>query len=254
VNTNSAQFPTGRALPTRAALAGNYDIESAPWTMTSGSGSLLSPPLRGGSDTTLARKLSLDASGNLLLTVYTFSSISRLPRNALQPLYGGKQRCFVLGSTRQLRQFLLTPAIWAERWRGGVRYRWPIPAGFLYITGLHRNRRIFPPGERAPTAIGARHRHLGYQVQNGPAGLSGLQWSTMPAAKGPTPVWLWWWARTDRVRGRLCGKQFQASSNATQGAVRWRFSDGLILVVRSPRRVLMRIHTSSMFWEVFALA
>ena len=235
VNTNSAQFPLA-GVAYQSSLAGNYDIAIGAMDMTqSGSGSLLYATYFGGSDNDLARKLSLDASGNLLLTGYTLSSDFPVTQDALQPLYGGNSDAFVLVVNPANPAFLLYSSYLGGA-DGEVGFDIAADtAGFLYITGYTVSA-DFPTTVNAPQPLWGRGIDIFVtKLQRGRAGLSGLQWSTYAGGKGSNSglALVVGPDGTVYVAG-YAGSQFQASSNATQGAFDGGFSDGLILVISQP--------------------
>src|ERR1019366_4190913 len=106
-NTNSTQFPLAGAAY-GSSLAGNYDIVIGIMDMAqSGTGSLVYATYFGGSDNDLVRNMSLDASGNLLLTGSTLSADFPVTKDALQSAYGGNGDAFVLVVNPRNPAFLL---------------------------------------------------------------------------------------------------------------------------------------------------
>jgi Beta-propeller repeat len=108
-------------------------------------------------------------------------------------------------------------------------------AGFLYITGYTVSAN-FPTTANAPQPLWGRGIDIFVtKLQRGGAGLSGLQWSTYVGGKGSNSGL----ALVVGPNGTIyvagyAGGQFQASSNATQGAFDGGFSDGFILVISQP--------------------
>jgi hypothetical protein len=235
VNSNSTQFPLA-GVAYQSSLAGNYDIVIGAMDMTqSGSGSLVYATYFGGSDNDEARKLSLDASGNLLLTGFTLSSDFPVTPDAIQPAYGGNSDAFVLVVNPANPAFLLYSS-----YLGGADGEVGSDiaadnAGFLYITGYTMSA-DFPTTANAPQPLWGRGIDIFVtKLQRGRAGLSGLPWSTYAGGKGSN-------SGSGLVVGPdgtvyvagYAGSQFQATSNATQGAFDGGYSDGFILVMSQP--------------------
>jgi hypothetical protein len=235
VNTNSTLFPLAGAAY-QSSLAGNYDIVVGAMDMTqSGSGSLVYATYFGGSDNDEARRLSLDANGNLLLTGYTLSSDFPVTQDAIQPVYGGNGDAFVLVVNPANPAFLLYSS-----YLGGddSEVGFDIAAdnaGFLYITGYTISAN-FPTTVNAPQPLWGRGIDIFVtKLQRGSAGLSGLQWSTYYGGKGVNEglALVVGPDGTVYVAG-YAGSGFQATSGATQGAFDGGYSDGFILVMSQP--------------------
>ncbi len=235
VNTNSTQFPLA-GVAYQSSLAGNYDIAIGAMDMTqSGSGSLVYATYFGGSDNDEARKLSLDASGNLLLTGFTLSSDFPVTPDAIQPAYGGNSDAFVLVVNPANPAFLLYSS-----YLGGADGEVGSDiaadtAGFLYITGYTISA-DFPTTANAPQPLWGRGIDIFVtKLQRGVAGLPGLPWSTYAGGKGSNSglALVVGPDGTVYVAG-YAGSQFQATSNATQGAFDGGYSDGFILVMSQP--------------------
>ena len=235
VNTNSTLFPLAGA-SYQSNLAGNYDIAIGAMDMTqSGSGSLVYATYFGGSDNDEARRLSLDANGNLLLTGYTLSSDFPVTQDAIQPVYGGNGDAFVLVVNPANPAFLLYSS-----YLGGddSEVGFDIAAdnaGFLYITGYTISAN-FPTTVNAPQPLWGRGIDIFVtKLQRGSAGLSGLQWSTYYGGKGVNEglALVVGPDGTVYVAG-YAGSGFQATSGATQGAFDGGYSDGFILVMSQP--------------------
>jgi len=235
VNTNSTLFPLA-GVAYQSSLAGNYDIVIGAMDMTqSGSGSLVYATYFGGSDNDEARRLSLDANGNLLLTGYTLSSDFPVTQDAIQPVYGGNGDAFVLVVNPANPAFLLYSS-----YLGGddSEVGFDIAAdnaGFLYITGYTISAN-FPTTVNAPQPLWGRGIDIFVtKLQRGSAGLSGLQWSTYYGGKGVNEglALVVGPDGTVYVAG-YAGSGFQATSGATQGAFDGGYSDGFILVMSQP--------------------
>jgi hypothetical protein len=235
VNTNSTLFPLAGA-SYQSNLAGNYDIAIGAMDMTqSGSGSLVYATYFGGSDNDEARRLSLDANGNLLLTGFTLSCDFPVTPDAIQPVYGGNGDAFVLVVNPANPAFLLYSSYLGGD-DGEVGFDIAADnAGFLYITGYTISAN-FPTTVNAPQPLWGRGIDIFVtKLQRGSAGLSGLQWSTYYGGKGVNEglalvVGL---DGTVYVAG-YAGSGFQATSGATQGAFDGGYSDGFILVMSQP--------------------
>ena len=235
VNTNSTQFPLA-GVAYASSLAGNYDIIIGAMDMTqSGSGSLVYATYFGGSDNDIARKLALDANGNLLLTGYTLSSDFPVTQDALQPAYGGNGDAFVLVVNPKNPAFLLYSS-----YLGGAdgEVGNDIAAdnsGFLYVTGYTLSPN-FPTTVDAPQpAWGKGIDIFVTKLQRGVAGPAGLKWSTY-IGSGVANSGL---ALVVGLDGTVyvagyAGSRFPATSGATQGAFDGGYSDGFILVMSQP--------------------
>ena len=234
-NTNSTQFPLAGAAY-GSSLAGNYDIVIGIMDMAqSGTGSLVYATYFGGSDNDLVRNMSLDASGNLLLTGSTLSADFPVTKDALQSAYGGNGDAFVLVVNPRNAAFLLYSS-----YLGGAdgEVGSAIAAdssGFLYVTGYTISR-DFPATADAPQpAWGKGIDIFVTKLQRGVAGVAGLQWSTYYSS-GTANSGL---ALVVGVDGTVyvagyAGSRFQATSGATQGAFDGGYSDGFILVMSQP--------------------
>ena len=235
VNTNSTLFPLAGA-SYQSNLAGNYDIAIGAMDMTqSGTGSLVYATYFGGSDNDEARKLSLDANGNLLLTGYTLSTDLPVTADAIQPAYGGNGDAFVVVVNPANPAFLLYSS-----YLGGADGEVGSDiaadsAGFLYVTGYTISAN-FPTTANAPQPAWGRGIDVFVtKLQRGVAGLAGLQWSTyfggtgfntgLALVVGPDG--------TVYVVG-YAGSQFPTTSGATQPAFDGGYSDGFILVMSQP--------------------
>jgi hypothetical protein len=234
-NTNSTQFPLAGASYQRN-LVGYYDIVIGAMDMTqSGAGSLVYATYFGGSDDDEVLKLALDASGNLLLTGYTFSVDFPVTKDAVQPASGGVSDAFVLVVNPANPAFLLYSS-----YLGGSdnEVGFDIAAdssGFLYLTGYTISA-DFPTTVNVPQPVwGPSIDIFVTKLQRGVAGLAGLQWSTyfgsgiansgLALVVGPDG--------TVYVAG-YAGSGFPASSSATQGAFDGGYCDGFILVMSQP--------------------
>ena len=235
VNTNSTLFPLAGA-SYQSNLAGNYDIAIGAMDMTqSGSGSLVYATYFGGSDNDEARRLSLDANGNLLLTGFTLSCDFPVTPDAIQPVYGGNGDAFVLVVNPANPAFLLYSSYLGGD-DGEVGFDIAADnAGFLYITGYTISAN-FPTTVNAPQPLWGRGIDIFVtKLQRGSAGLSGLQWSTYYGGKGVNEglALVVGPDGTVYVAG-YAGSGFQATSGATQGAFDGGYSDGFILVMSQP--------------------
>jgi hypothetical protein len=189
----------------------------------------------GGSDNDEARKLSLDANGNLLLTGYTLSTDLPVTADAIQPAYGGNGDAFVVVVNPANPAFLLYSS-----YLGGADGEVGSDiaadsAGFLYVTGYTISAN-FPTTANAPQPAWGRGIDVFVtKLQRGVAGLAGLQWSTyfggtgfntgLALVVGPDG--------TVYVVG-YAGSQFPTTSGATQPAFDGGYSDGFILVMSQP--------------------
>jgi hypothetical protein len=189
----------------------------------------------GGSDNDEARKLSLDASGNLLLTGFTLSSDFPVTPDAIQPVYGGNSDAFVLVVNPANPAFLLYSS-----YLGGADGEVGSDiaadtAGFLYITGYTISA-DFPTTANAPQPLWGRGIDIFVtKLQRGVAGLPGLRWSTYAGGKGSNSgLALVVGADGTVFVAGYAGSQFQATSNATQGGFDGGYSDGFILVISQP--------------------
>jgi len=105
--TESTEFPMA-GYSYQPNLAGNYDLIIAVLDPTQfGTESLIYATYFGGSDTEAVRGMSVDASGNLLLTGYTLSADFPVTPDAAQPTYGGNADLFVTVVNPFTPQFLL---------------------------------------------------------------------------------------------------------------------------------------------------
>ena len=234
-NTNSAQFPLA-GVAYGSSLVGNYDIIIGAMDMTqSGSGSLVYATYFGGSDNDVARKLALDASGNLLVTGYTLSSDFPVTQDAFQPAYGGNGDAFVLVVNPRNPAFLLYSS-----YLGGADGEVGSDiaadnAGFLYLTGYTLSP-DFPATVDAPQPAWARSIDIFVtKLQRGVAGPAGLKWSTFfSSGVGNSGLALVVGLDGTVYVAGYAGSRFQTTSGATQGAFDGGYSDGFILVMSQP--------------------
>ena len=235
VNTNSTQFPLA-GVAYASSLAGNYDIIIGAMDMTqSGTGSLVYATYFGGSDNDVARKLALDANGNLLLTGYTLSYDFPVTQDALQPVYGGNGDAFVLVVNPRNPAFLLYSSYLGGADGEAGNDIAADSAGFLYVTGYTLSPNFPTTADALQPAWGRSIDIFVTKLQRGAAGPAGLKWSTYfgsgTANSGLALVL--GLDGTVYVAG-YAGSQFQATSGATQGAFDGGYSDGFILVMSQP--------------------
>jgi len=96
-------------------------------------------------------------------------------------------------------------------------------AGFLYITGYTVSA-DFPTTVNAPQPLWGRGIDIFVtKLQRAGQGFPACNGRPMPAAKGPTPVWLWWWARTEPCTWPAMREAVSGELERDPGRVRWRF-------------------------------
>ena len=235
VNTNSTMFPLAGA-SYQSNPIGNYDIIIGAVDVTqSGTPSLVYATYFGGSDNDEARKLSLDANGNLLLTGYTLSSDFPVTKDAIQPAYGGNSDAFILVVNPANPAFLLYSSYLGGS-DGEVGFDIEADsAGFLYLTGYTLSA-DFPTTVNVPQPVWGPGTDIFItKLQRGVKGLAGLVWSTyLSAGSGNSGLALVLGSDGTVYVGGYAGSQFPASSSATQPAFDGGYSDGFFLVMSQP--------------------
>jgi hypothetical protein len=139
-STESTLFPLAgnpyQATLSGASLGPNYDLIVGVMDPTKfGPASLVYSSYLGGSDNEELRGMTMDASGNLVLTGYTLSSDFPVTSNAMQPVYGGAGDAFVSVVNPNTPGFLIY-----STFLGGsdteVGYGIATDSsGFIYVTG-----------------------------------------------------------------------------------------------------------------------
>jgi hypothetical protein len=134
-SSNSTLFPAA-GYQYQGNLAGNFDVVAGVMDLTQvGVNSLLYTSYLGGTQNDMARSLTLDSQGNMVVTGYTLSSNFPVTADAAQPTYAGNGDVFVSVLNYTNSKFLLYSTYLGGS-EGEVAYGLTTDSsGYIYVTG-----------------------------------------------------------------------------------------------------------------------
>jgi len=214
--------------------SGGYDVAIALFDTTqSGVASLIYSTYLGGSSNDAVRAMTLDNSGNLVVTGYTLSPNFPVTADAAQHSYGGGGDAFVAIVNAFTPTAFLKYSTFLGGSDGEVANAVAVDtAGFIYLTGYTLSSN-FPTTQNAPQPRWGQGIDIFLtKLQPHVAGLGALQYSTymggatlnsgLALAVGPD--------FTAYAAGWTSG-EFPTASNAAQGGYGGGLSDGFLLVI-----------------------
>ncbi len=235
ISTSSSLFPLA-GFSYNPSSSGGYDIAVALFDVTqSGVGSLVYSTYIGGSSNDMVRGVTLDPSGNLVITGYTLSRNFPVTSDAAQHTYAGAGDIYVAVVNATTPTAFLKYSTFLGGSDADVAYGVATdPSGNIYVTGYTLSSN-FPVTPNAPQPQWGQGIDI-FVAKLTPhvAGLGALQYGTyiggatinsaLAIAVGPDG--------TAYVGGKTAG-ELPTSANATQGGYGGGNSDGFILILKN---------------------
>jgi len=214
--------------------SGGYDVAIALFDTTqTGVASLIYSTYLGGSANDMVRGMTLDNSGNLVVTGYTLSPNFPVTADAAQHSYGGSGDAFVAVVNALTPTAFLNYSTFFGGSDGDVGYAVAVDsAGFIYVTGYTLSA-DFPITQNAPQpAWGQGIDIFLTKLQPHVAGRAALQYSTyFGGATVNTGLALAVDSNFTAYAAGWTGGELTTASNANQGGYAGGPSDGFLLVV-----------------------
>jgi hypothetical protein len=214
--------------------SGGYDVAIALFDTTqTGVASLIYSTYLGGSANDMVRGMTLDNSGNLVVTGYTLSPNFPVTADAAQRSYGGAGDAFVAVVNALTPTSFLNYSTFFGGSDGDVAYAVAVDsAGFIYLTGYTLSP-DFPITQNAPQpAWGQGIDIFVTKLQPHVAGRAALQYSTyFGGATVNTGLAIAVDANFTAYAAGWTGGEIPTQPNSTQGAYGGGPSDGFLLVV-----------------------
>ncbi|MGA2150345.1 MAG: SBBP repeat-containing protein [Bryobacteraceae bacterium] len=177
-SSNSTMFPAA-GNPHQSNLAGGFDVVVGVMDLTQvGPASLLYTSYLGGSGSDLARGLTLDSQGNMVVTGYTLSSNFPVTADAAQPTYAGYGDVFVSVLNYTNPKFVLYSTYLGGS-DGEVAYGVTADSsGYIYVTGYTLSQDFPITANAIQGAWGNGIEVFVTKIQPHVAGKAGFIWST----------------------------------------------------------------------------
>jgi hypothetical protein len=233
ISTDGLMFPLA-GFSYNANNSGGYDVAIALFDTTqSGVASLIYSTYIGGSANDMVRAMTLDNSGNLVVTGYTLSPDFPVTADAAQHSYGGAGDAFVTVVNALTPTTFLNYSTFFGGSDGDVAAAVAVDsAGFIYLTGYTLSA-DFPITQNAPQpAWGQGIDIFLTKLQPHVAGPAALQYSSyFGGATVNTGLALAVDSNFTAYAAGWTGGELTTASNATQGGYAGGPSDGFFLVV-----------------------
>jgi hypothetical protein len=215
--------------------SGGYDVAIALFDTTqTGVASLIYSTYLGGSANDMLRGMTLDNSGNLVVTGYTLSPNFPVTADALQGVYGGGGDAFVTVVNALTPTAFLNYSTFLGGSDGEVANAVAVDsAGFIYLTGYTLSTN-FPITQNAPQPVWGQGIDIFLtKFQPHVTGLGALQYSTyMGGATVNSGLAIAVDSNFTAYAAGWTGGELPTQPNSTQGAYGGGVSDGFLVVIK----------------------
>ena len=234
-SSNSTLFPAA-GYQYQGTLAGNFDVVVGVMDLTQvGVNSLLYTSYLGGAQNDMARSLTLDSQGNMVVTGYTLSSDFPVTADAVQRTYAGNGDVFVSVLNYTNPQFLLYSTYLGGS-DGDVAYGLSTDSsGYIYITGYTLSTNFPITTISVQNAYGNGIDVFVAKIKPHVAGRAGIVWSTFLGGPTINNAFALAVGSDGRVYvGGYTGGEFPIQGNAYQATYQGGYTDGFISVISQP--------------------
>lgn len=231
-SSNSTMFPAA-GNQYQPNLAGAFDVVVGVMDLTQvGAASLLYTTYLGGNQNDMARGLTVDSSGNIVVTGYTLSSNFPVTADAAQPTYAGNGDIFV-----SVLNYTNSKVVLYSTYLGGsdaeVAYAVATDSsGYIYVTGYTLSQ-DFPVTANAIQGVWGNGTDVFVaKIKPHAAGRAGIVWSTFLGGATANNGYSIVVGSDGRVYvAGSTGGQFPTNSASYQAAYQGGYTDGFLAVI-----------------------
>ncbi|MGP8244713.1 MAG: SBBP repeat-containing protein, partial [Bryobacteraceae bacterium] len=232
-SSNSTLFPAA-GYQYQSNLAGAFDVVVGVMDLTQvGVDSLLYTSYLGGTQNDMVRALTLDPSGNIVVTGYTLSSNFPVTADAAQPTYAGNGDIFVSVLNYTSSQFVLYSTYLGGA-DGDVAYGLTTDSsGNIYVTGYTLSTDFPVTANTVQAAWGNGIDVFVTKIKPHVAGSAGIVWSTFlggPTINSASAIVVGSDGRV-YVAG-YTGGEFPTQNASYQAAYQGGYTDGFLAVIK----------------------
>jgi hypothetical protein len=231
-SSNSTLFPAA-GYQYQSNLAGAFDVVVGVMDLTQvGVNSLLYTSYLGGTGNDMARALTLDSAGNMVITGYTLSSNFPVTADAVQSTYAGNGDIFVSVLNYTNPKFVLYSTYLGGA-DGEVAYGLATDsAGYIYVTGYTLSTDFPITANTIQSTWGDGIDVFVTKIKPHVAGSAGIVWSTFLGGPTINNSYSLVVGADGRVYvGGYTGGEFPTSSSAYQAAYQGGYTDGFLVVI-----------------------
>jgi hypothetical protein len=230
-SSNSTMFPAA-GTPYQPNLAGAFDVVVGVMDLTqNGSASLLYTTYLGGSGNDMARGLTLDSAGNMVVTGYTLSSNFPVTADAAQPTYAGAGDAFVSVLNYTNSKFVLYSTYLGGSDGEVASSVATDAAGNIYVTGYTLSQ-DFPVSPNPIQSWGGGIDVFVTKIKPHVAGNAGIVWSTFLGGATGNNGYSIVVGPDGRVYvGGYTSGDFPTSDSSYQAAYQGGYTDGFLAVI-----------------------
>lgn len=231
-SSDSTMFPAA-GYQYQPNLAGAFDVVVGVMDLTQvGVNSLLYTTYLGGAQNDMVRGLTLDSSGNIVVTGYTLSSDFPVTADAAQPTYAGNGDIFVSVLNYTNSKFVLYSTYLGGA-DGEVAYGVTTdPSGYIYVTGYTLSTDFPITAGTVQPAWGDGIDVFVAKIKPHVAGRAGIVWSTFLGGATINNGYSVVVGSDGRVYvGGYTGGEFPTSGAAYQAAYQGGYTDGFLAVI-----------------------